>query len=221
MSVRFGQLIRSGGIPGEPQGSAYLNLVGLITKLFGYRKEEFTYEGNRVMETASHYSADPSTVRKIFREYGGRLARRLQYWQPDLDQLLRISDRYDLVEKKYLEVARQSLTKGMELLYKGYCQRGIDLLKAKVFPPLDHLAKYFSAPKSYSEQITPTPKKESGTSIVKVVPMIAILGFFSIFLYSMGPNTTGQAFAISGFNLYVTALFTFITLAALYLIYKM
>lgn len=67
-------------------------------------------------------------------------------------------------------------------------------------------------------------KKEGGNkqlAVAKIVPMIAVLGFFSIFLYSMSPDFTGRAFSFSSFNVLITTIFSFITLVALYLLYKM
>jgi hypothetical protein len=72
------------------------------------------------------------------------------------------------------------------------------------------------------EKLYREESRQTGSPMThKAVAMLAIIGFFSIFLYSTSPTATGQPFALSEFNLYLTAIFTFITMVALYLIYKM
>ena len=204
--------------------SAYLELAKRITELFDYRFERLSYEDNRVRESAPPEGMYTKDFNIKLKRYGERAAKEADHWLDDIDQLLRISERYNLIETKYLRPTRENLVKGMELMYRGYWQKAIDTFKKKVFTPLNKFGKYLNPLPSYEQEAGNLGKKKEKrqeSNFARVAQMIAVIGFFAIFLYSMSPSTTGASIAFSGFNLYLIAIFTFITIIALYFVYKM
>jgi len=166
--------------------------------------------------------ADEKAARREAREVGLGVYRQLGSLMMFLAGARKITDSYHFKDSQLLAKLYERVKKAGIDFYEGYFERGMNRIRTKVEPYIIQLEKILNQSTTQPKlTIAPAAPKSKSPSTEQITAIIAILGFFSIFLYSMSPNTTGQAIGLSGFNLYLIGIFTFVTAVALYFIYKM